>query len=121
MFGVRRATMSWSLLWQNTVPMLLGLMLALPTGTGLGMPILTVIDIPSRPYWQMAGAAGAASLAVVGLVTAASMPLLWRLMGPPACGTNDSTPLAGRNRALVSYPQDEPTGDTSPARPQTSQ
>ena len=33
-FGTRRSTLSWSLLWQSAVPVGLGLVVALPPGSG---------------------------------------------------------------------------------------
>lgn len=81
-FGTRRSTLSWSLLWQSALPMLLGLILAFVTGAGLGAGLLRMVGEPVRFYWlSVAGICGAAA-AVVLLVTALSLPALWRLTRP---------------------------------------
>ncbi|MGC9667288.1 FtsX-like permease family protein [Planosporangium sp. 12N6] len=86
-FGTRRATLGWSVLWQTTVPVLLGLGLAVVTGGGLGAVLLAMVGEPVRFDWpSMAGIAGAGA-AVVLLVTALTLPALWRLMRPEALRT----------------------------------
>jgi hypothetical protein len=86
-FGTRRATLGWSVLWQTAVPVGLGLGLAVVAGAGLGAVLLAMVDAPVRFDWpSMAGIAGAAA-AVVLLVTALSLPALWRLMRPEALRT----------------------------------
>jgi hypothetical protein len=85
--GTRRATLSWSVLWQTAVPVLLGLGLAVVTGGGLGAVLLAMVGERVRFDWlSMAGVAGVGS-AVVLLVTALSLPALWRLMRPEALRT----------------------------------
>jgi hypothetical protein len=86
-FGTRRATLSCSVLWQTAVPVLLGLGLAVVTGGGLGAVLLAMVGEPLRFDWlSMAGIAGAGA-AVVLLVTALSLPVLWRLMRPEGLRT----------------------------------
>jgi hypothetical protein len=86
-FGTRRATLSWSVLWQTAVPVLLGLGLAVVAGGGLGAVLLAMVDEPLRFDWlSMAGIAGVGAVVVL-LVTALSLPALWRLMRPEALRT----------------------------------
>ena len=86
-FGTRRATMSWSVLWQNLVPLLLGLLLALPAGAGLGLLLQAMTTSPLALDWAAMGFASAVSLAAVLLITALSLPALWRLMRPAGLRT----------------------------------
>ncbi|MBE1488910.1 ABC transporter permease [Plantactinospora soyae] len=81
-FGTRRSTLSWSVLWQTAVPVLLGLALALVIGTALGATLLVMVGEPLRLDWSgIAGMSGIAG-AVVLLVTAFSLPALWRMLRP---------------------------------------
>ncbi|RKR91630.1 FtsX-like permease family protein [Micromonospora pisi] len=81
-FGARRSTMSWSILFQTAVPVLLGLALATVLGTTLGAVLQRVVREPVRMDWsslaQLAGVGGGTVL----LVTVLSLPALWRLMRP---------------------------------------
>jgi hypothetical protein len=86
-FGTRRSTLSWSVLWQSAVPMLIGLALAIVAGTGLGAMLLTVVGRPIRFDWlSVAGISGAAAVVVL-LVTALSLPALWKLIRPEGLRT----------------------------------
>jgi ABC-type antimicrobial peptide transport system permease subunit len=86
-FGTRRSTLGWSVLWQTAVPVLLGLGLAVVVGGGLGAVLLAMVSEPVRFDWlSVAGIAGTGA-AVVVLVTALSLPALWRLMRPEALRT----------------------------------
>ncbi len=78
--GTRRATLAWSVLWQATIPMLLGLALALVTGAGLGAILLTMVHEPVRLDWLGIGGIVGVAAGVVLLVTALSLPVLHRLM-----------------------------------------
>ncbi|AVT31932.1 hypothetical protein C6361_23435 [Plantactinospora sp. BC1] len=86
-FGTRRGTLSTSVLWQTAVPVLLGLVLAIGLGTALGGILLVLVGQPVRLDWpsiaSMSGIAGA----VVLLVTALSLPALWRLLRPTGLRT----------------------------------
>ena len=86
-FGTRRSTLSWSLLWQSAVPVGLGLLVALATGIGLGAILLAVIDTGIRVAWLDVFAMVAAGAVVVLLVTAASLPVLFRTMRPEGLRT----------------------------------
>ncbi|MEV0459717.1 ABC transporter permease [Catellatospora methionotrophica] len=79
-FGTRRRTMSWAILWQTAVPVVLGLVLACAAGVGLGAVLLRIIGAPVAIDWTGIGVVSALAGAVILLVTALSMPVLWRLM-----------------------------------------
>ncbi|HEX5569464.1 MAG TPA: FtsX-like permease family protein [Streptomyces sp.] len=86
-FGTRRTTLSWSVLWQTALPVLLGLLLAAAGGVGLGATLMAVASVPVRvDWWGLAGMAGAGG-AVILLVTALSLPPLWRMMRPDGLRT----------------------------------
>jgi hypothetical protein len=79
-FGTRRSTIAWSILWQAAVPILLGLTLAVIAGITLGAVLLQMVSESVRIDWTMVGSVAGIAAGVVLLVTAASMPALWRLM-----------------------------------------
>ncbi|WP_432972622.1 FtsX-like permease family protein [Dactylosporangium sp. CA-233914] len=81
-FGTRRATMAWSILWQTALPVLLGLVVAAAMGVALGAALLRIVAVEVRLDWPGVGIVAAISAAVVLLVTAASLPPLFRLMRP---------------------------------------
>ncbi|GGP51755.1 ABC transporter permease [Streptomyces melanogenes] len=86
-FGTRRTTLSWSVLWQTAVPVTLGLTLASGVGLGLGAVLLRMVGRPIHIDWpSVAGMVGIGG-AVVLLVTALSLPPLWRLMRPDGLRT----------------------------------
>ncbi|MCX4983181.1 FtsX-like permease family protein [Streptomyces sp. NBC_00572] len=78
-FGTRRSTLSWSVLWQTAVPMLLGLGLAVAGGLGLGVVLLRMTEQKVQDWWVFLPVTGI-GLALIATVTLLSMPLLWRLM-----------------------------------------
>ncbi|MER5962922.1 FtsX-like permease family protein [Streptomyces sp. NPDC002057] len=78
-FGTRRSTLSWSVLWQTAVPMLLGLGLAVAGGLGLGIVLLATTGQGVQDWWVFLPVVGI-GLALIAAVTLLSMPLLWRLM-----------------------------------------
>ena len=85
--GIRPATVGWSILWQTAVPVGLGLLLAGVVGGGVGAALLKMAGVPIRLNWPgIAGISGAAA-AVVLLVTALSLPVLYRLMRPSGLRT----------------------------------
>jgi predicted lysophospholipase L1 biosynthesis ABC-type transport system permease subunit len=81
-FGTRRSTLSWSVLWQATVPVVLGIVLAIVAGTALGALLLRMVGASLRFDWQIIGGICACAATVVLLVTVLSLPALWRLMRP---------------------------------------
>ncbi|WP_066582234.1 FtsX-like permease family protein [Cellulomonas timonensis] len=78
-FGTRRRTLSWSILWQIAIPMVLGLVLAVATGTALAAILQTAAGAPVQFDWLGIGATTGTAALVALLTTAASLPLLWRL------------------------------------------
>ncbi|WP_406862881.1 FtsX-like permease family protein [Streptomyces sp. HUAS MG47] len=78
-FGTRRTTLSWSVLWQTAVPILLGLALAVTGGLGLGAVLLATIGKTIEDWTVLLPVTGI-GLALIAGVTLLSMPLLWRLM-----------------------------------------
>ncbi|MFD7319109.1 FtsX-like permease family protein [Streptomyces sp. NPDC059883] len=80
-FGTRRSTLAWSVLWQTAIPVALGTLLAIAGGLTLGAVLLNLLAKPVADWWVFAPFAGA-GIAVVLLVTAASLPSLWRMMRP---------------------------------------
>jgi len=81
-FGVRRRTLSASVLLQLAVPVVLGLALAAVTGTGLSTLLQIGMEVPVQLDWAGIGTTSGVAALVVLLTTAASLPLLWRLMRP---------------------------------------
>jgi hypothetical protein len=65
-----------------TVPVALGLTLAVLTGTGLAMVLQALADAPISVDWHGIGATSGVAALVVLLTTTASLPLLWRLTKP---------------------------------------
>ncbi|MER7026833.1 MULTISPECIES: FtsX-like permease family protein [Streptomyces] len=86
-FGVRRSSLSWSVLWQTAVPVLLGLALAVSCGLLLGTLLLRMIGAEVRVDWPVvAGMAGIGG-GVILFVTVLSLPPLWRMMRPEGLRT----------------------------------
>jgi hypothetical protein len=85
--GTTRGILSRSLLWQTALPMVLGLVLAVAGGLGLGAVLLGVFSHSAPVDWaQVALLSGMGALVVV-VVTALSLPLLWRLIRPSGLRT----------------------------------
>ncbi|MFJ2670560.1 FtsX-like permease family protein [Streptomyces sp. NPDC087525] len=80
-FGTRRSTLAWSVLWQTAVPVALGTLLAIAGGLTLGAVLLNMTAKRVADWWVFAPFAGV-GVAVVLLVTVASLPPLWRMMRP---------------------------------------
>ncbi|MER8044823.1 FtsX-like permease family protein [Streptomyces sp. NPDC094032] len=78
-FGTRRSTLGWSVLWQTTVPIVLGLALAVAGGLGLGAVLLRMIGKQVEDWFVFLPVAGVGA-ALIAAVTLLSLPLLWRLM-----------------------------------------
>jgi uncharacterized membrane protein YhaH (DUF805 family) len=81
-FGTRRTTLTGSVLYQIAIPVLLGLTMAVATGTGLATILQAAADAPIRVDWLGIAATSSAAALVVLLTTTASLPLLWRLTRP---------------------------------------
>ncbi|MFD8210764.1 FtsX-like permease family protein [Streptomyces sp. NPDC059695] len=78
-FGTRRSTLSWSVLWQTAVPILLGLLLSVAGGLGLGVVLLKMGGQRVEDWWGFLPVVGI-GLGLIAAVTLLSMPVLWRLM-----------------------------------------
>ncbi|MGM1061044.1 FtsX-like permease family protein [Saccharothrix sp. Mg75] len=79
--GVPRGALGRSLLWQNAVPLLLALVVAVAVGGGLAVLLLRIISEPIVLDWPgIALLSGAAAFLVVA-VTIASLPSLYRATG----------------------------------------
>ena len=81
-FGTRRSTLSGSVLLQVALPVLLGLSLAVVTGSGLAAILQVAAGASVRFDWLGIGATTGVAALVVLLTTGASLPLLWRLTRP---------------------------------------
>jgi hypothetical protein len=79
-FGTSRSTLSWSLLWQSALPIALGIGIATTTGIALGSVLLRILGTPVQVSWASVAAMAGVGVLVVLLVTAASLPVLWRTM-----------------------------------------
>ncbi|MFI9615672.1 ABC transporter permease [Streptomyces sp. NPDC052023] len=86
-FGTRRRTLTLSVLWQTTIPIVLGLALAAVVGLTLGTVLLkmtaTAVSVDWAGMLSMIGIGGG----VVLLVTLLSLPPLLRLMRPEGLRT----------------------------------
>ncbi|WP_426365875.1 FtsX-like permease family protein [Streptomyces sp. E-08] len=78
-FGTRRSTLSWSVLWQTAVPILLGLVLSVAGGLGLGVVLLKMGGQRVEDWWGFLPVVGI-GLGLIAAVTLLSLPVLWRLM-----------------------------------------
>ena len=86
-FGTRRSTLSWSLLWQSAVPVTLGIAIAVAAGVALGAVLLRILGSAVRISWFDVAALAGVGVVVVLVVTAASLPVLWRTMRPEGLRT----------------------------------
>ncbi|MEU2664844.1 ABC transporter permease [Micromonospora sp. NPDC007220] len=85
--GTRRSTLSWSVLWQSAVPVVIGLALAVVFGLALGAVLLRMVQTPVTVAWPALGISTGLGAAVVLLVTGLSLPVLWRLTRPDGIRT----------------------------------
>ncbi|MEJ3746775.1 ABC transporter permease [Actinomycetes bacterium KLBMP 9797] len=85
--GTRRGTLLWSVVWQTVVPVVLGLALAVGFGLALGAILLRLVTVPIAVSWPAVGLSVALAAAVMSLVTALSLPPLWRLTRPDGLRT----------------------------------
>lgn len=85
-FGTRRTTLGASVLWQSAVPVVLGLALASVFGLGLGWSLLRLVGRPVDDWTVFLPMAGVGAV-LVAVVTALSLPPLWRMMRPDGLRT----------------------------------
>jgi hypothetical protein len=74
--GVPTSTLARSLLWQNTVPVLLAVLVAVVTGVGLAALVFELLSEPFQMDWLTVTLFSAASALLVLLVTAMTLPTL---------------------------------------------
>jgi len=74
--GVPTGTIARSLLWQNTVPVLVAVVVAVLTGIGLAELVFRLIDEPFSMDWLSVAMYSAVATVLVLLVTAMIMPTL---------------------------------------------
>ena len=79
-FGVRRATMAASLLWQTLLMLLAGLLLAVITGSVTGGVLSQNTGADWSIDWPDIGRLSGAVVVLLVVVTLAGLPVLWRLM-----------------------------------------
>ncbi|WP_253841951.1 hypothetical protein [Actinokineospora globicatena] len=68
--------MALSLLWQNLLPMGIGVVLADLAGVGAGAVVAHRFDAPTAVDWAFVGAVDGAGVVVVLVATALSLPVL---------------------------------------------
>lgn len=81
-FGIRRRVLGLSVLYQVSVPVALGLALAVVVGAGLATFLQAGAGLPVRIDWAGIAVTAGGAAAVVLLATAAILPLLGRVTGP---------------------------------------
>ncbi|MFD1151378.1 FtsX-like permease family protein [Saccharothrix hoggarensis] len=79
--GVPKGALARSLLWQNAVPLLLALGVAVAVGGGLAILLLRIIAQPTVLDWPGIGILSGVSALMVVLVTVLSLPSLHRATG----------------------------------------
>ncbi|WP_089099081.1 ABC transporter permease [Streptomyces hyaluromycini] len=86
-FGTRRRTLTLSVLWQTTIPITLGLLLAVVVGLTLGGVLMKMTAVPLRVDWPSVLSMTGFGAAIVLAVTLLSLPALLRLMRPDGLRT----------------------------------
>ncbi|WFB07644.1 ABC transporter permease [Streptomyces sp. LX-29] len=86
-FGTRRSTLSWSVLWQTTVPVVIGLALSITGGLALGAFLLKMVERPISVDWAGVLMMTGIGAGVIALVTLVTLPPLWRMMRPDGLRT----------------------------------
>ncbi|QUQ72328.1 ABC transporter permease [Kutzneria sp. CA-103260] len=74
--GVPRSALARSLLWQTAVPVVLAVVVAVGIGVGLAGLVLRTAGLTLRIDWSMIGAFAGATVVLVLLVTAMTLPTL---------------------------------------------
>ncbi|CAM3105576.1 FtsX-like permease family protein [Stackebrandtia soli] len=86
-FGTRRRSLCLSVLWQTFIPVAIGLVMALGAGIGLGALLTRTVGESVTIAWGDIGMVVASGVVMVLVVTALSMPALWRMMRPSGLRT----------------------------------
>lgn len=79
--GVPRGALSRSLLWQNAVPLLAALAVAVAIGSGLAVLLLRIVEQPITIDWPGVAILSTASALLVVVVTALTLPSMRRATG----------------------------------------
>ncbi|CCH35364.1 FtsX-like permease family protein [Actinosynnema sp. NPDC047251] len=79
--GVPRGALSRSLLWQNAVPLVLALLVAVAIGSGLAVLLLRIIEQPIVIDWSGVAILSTTSALLVVVVTALTLPSMRRATG----------------------------------------
>jgi hypothetical protein len=74
--GVPKSTLARSLLWQTAVPVVLAVIVAVGTGIGLAGLVVRMAGLSLRVDWPTIGAFAGATVVLVLLVTALTLPTL---------------------------------------------
>ena len=86
-FGTRRATLSWSMLWQTAIPVVLGLALSIAGGLALGALLLKMVGEGLAVDWAGLAVDDRHRRGRHPAGDAASLPPLWRMMRPEGLRT----------------------------------
>jgi hypothetical protein len=78
--GVPRSVLARSLLWQTAVPVVLAVVVAICGGIGLAALVIRMVNLPLRIEWSTIGIFAGATLLLVLLVTAMTLPALGSTM-----------------------------------------
>jgi len=81
-FGARRSTLVASVVWQTTLPVFLGIVLATAVGTALGVMVQRVAGLPVRFIPMETLVIAGAGVGVAALTTLLAVPALLRTMRP---------------------------------------
>lgn len=79
--GVPRSTLAWSLMWQNAVPLVLAVVVAVAVGSGTGLMFQRAMRAPLTLDLTGIGALTVTVVAMVLLVTLCTMPAVRRATG----------------------------------------
>jgi hypothetical protein len=74
--GIPTAMLARSLLWQNAIPVLVGVIVAALTGIGLAALVLRLVDVPFTMDWAYVALFSGAAAVLVLLVTVLTLPTL---------------------------------------------
>ncbi len=86
-FGVPRAVLARSVLWQAAVPIVLALIVSVTVGLALAALLLRVGNQAFEVDWAAVALTSSAGAAVIAIVTVATLPALRRLMQPEGLRT----------------------------------
>jgi hypothetical protein len=82
--GVPRSTLARSVLWQNAIPVAVAVLVADVTGVALADLVLPAVGVDAMVDWRGVGIYSTAAVAVVGVVTALTLPAVRQATRPTA-------------------------------------